>query len=325
MLLKEPFRTLRELKGNDALLPVYAGVIAEARKSLDDWIPVAALGEFKDLARRYGLAVAPDCIFEPLPAGRGIDALDRSPTTHACGLPLRDLERASPAATVHVFVSSRQEWAEKALCSFSYPVAIPQDRLLVRPRIDATRVGAAFGYPACCVESFLRWNNWRLCSHFSQAYRSAGSLDWRVNCLTRNTAFMTIFHVPCQPDCAGTIAMSQQTLDSVAGFDPDYAHAIVEKLKGVFLIIHEAVVYKLHDAVFNSRQSVAFSRAEQVVPLKRINPPQVAEVTRVLEAAISVELAAGVIVTGNGNGEESFYEVDPGAGWVEDPCIVTFE
>jgi hypothetical protein len=321
--LKEPFATLRRLKGNDILLPVYAGIIAEARKSMDDWFPVAALGAFKELARSYGLAVAEDCAFEPLSAGRKMDALDRSPTTHACGLSLKDLARASPAASVHVFISRRRDWAEEALCSFSYPVAIPEDRLLVRPRIDASRVGAAFGYPGCCVESFMKWNNWRLYSHFSQAYRSAGSVDWRANCLPRNTRFMTIFHVPCEPTCAPTIAMSQRILGAVTGFDADYGRAIEESLKGVFLIVHEAAAYKLHGAVFQGDGAVAFRRAEPVVPAKLFNPPQIARISRLLETATWVEVAEGIITTRNG--EERFYEVDPHADWVEDPCLVSFE
>jgi hypothetical protein len=94
--LNEPFATLQRLKRNDALLPLYAAVIAEARKSMDDWIPVTAMDEFRELARRYGLTVAEDCIFEPLPAGRRMDALDRSPTTYAHGRPLRDIDQASP-------------------------------------------------------------------------------------------------------------------------------------------------------------------------------------------------------------------------------------
>lgn len=321
--LNEPFSTLRRLKRNDILLPVYAGVIAEARKSMDDWIPVTALDAFKALARRYGLAVVEDCLFEPLASDRTTDALDRSPTTHARGLSVKDLELASSAATVHVFVSRRQEWAEDALCSFSYPVAIPRDRLLVRPRIDASRVGAAFGYPRCCVESFMKWNSWRLYSHFSQAYRSAPNVDWRANCLPRNTLFMTIFHVPCGPTCAATIAISQRILDAVAGFDPDYGRAIEESLKGVFLIVHEAVVYKLHGAILQGGGAVAFRRAEPVVPLQRIRPPQVDRVARIMETATWVEVADGIIATRNG--EERFYEVDPGADWVEDPCLVRFD
>ncbi len=321
--LKEPFSALQKLKGNDALLPVYAGVIAEARRSMDDWIPVTALSSFKELARQYGLTVAEDCLFEPLPTGRKMDALDRSPTTHARGLALKDLESASSAAAVHVFVSRRRHWAEEALCSFSYPVAIPQDRLLIRPRIDALRVGAAFGYPKCCVESFLRWNNWRLYSHFSHAYQSAESIDWRANCLPRNTPCMTIFHVPCEPTCVQTIAMSQRILDAVAGFDPEYARAIEESLRGVFLIVHEAAVYKLHDAVFQGRETVSFSRAEPVVPMKSINPPQIGKVTQIMAAATWAEVADGIITTRNG--EERFYEVDPTVDWVEDPCLVRFE
>lgn len=320
--LAEPFATLQRLKGNSALLPVYAGVSAEVRRSMDDWIPVRAIAPFREFAHSRGLAVVEDCIFEPLADGRRIDALDSSPTTHAYGLPLGDLERASPAASVHVFVARRREWAEEALFSSTYPVAIARDRLLLRPRIDAARLGAAFGYPACCVDSFQKRNNWRICSHFSQAYQDAGTVDWRANCLPRNTPFMTIFHVPCGPDCAESIAMSQQILEAVAAIDREYSQAIEERLRGVFLVIHEAVVYKLEDAVFKEAGSVAFSRARLVVPMRRIQPPQIARITRILESAKWVEVTDGIITTRNG--EEKFYEVDPGVDWVEEPCLVRF-
>jgi hypothetical protein len=321
--LNEPFSTLRKLKGNDALLPVYAGVIAEARRSMDDWIPVAALGAFKEFVHGYGLVVAEDCIFEPPATGREMDGLDRSPTTYALGASLRDLARASPEATVHVFVSRRREWAEEALGSFSYPVTIPHDRLLIRPRIDAARVGAAFGYPACCVESFLQWNNWRLYSQLSRVYRSPRPVDWRANCLPRNTPFMTIFHAPCGPACAKTLEMSQGVLEAVAGFDPDYGRAIEAALKGVFLIVHEALVYKLHDAVAHGNDGASFSLAELIGPPRCTSPPQTAKVAQVMETARWIEVADGIIVTRNGT--ERFHEVDPGAAWVEDPCLARFE
>jgi hypothetical protein len=134
---------------------------------------------------------------------------------------------------------------------------------------------------------------------------------------------MTIFHVPCEPACARTIEMSQQILDAVAGFDPEYCRAIEESLKGVFLIVHEAIAYKLHDAVFQADGSVAFGRAEPIIPLKCINPPQIARMTRMLDTATWIEVADGIITARNG--EECFHEVDPSAHWVEDPCIVRFE
>ena len=117
--------------------------------------------------------------------------------------------------------------------------------------------------------------------------------------------------------------MSQQILDAVSGFDPDYGRAIEDSLTGVFLIIHEAVVFKLHDAILQGPQAACFSRAEPIVPMKSFSPPQLARITGIMEGATWVEAADGVITTRNG--EERFYEVDPSADWIEDPCLVRFE
>lgn len=319
---KEPFRTLRDLKGNAGLLPMYASLIVEARRSMDDWIPAPALEPFKEWVGRYGLTAVEDCLFESLPTDRQIDALDSAPTTQARGLSMRDLEAASPSAQVHVFVSKRRQWAEEALASFSYPVAVPENRLLVRPRIDARRVGAAFGYPDCCIDSFIQWNDWGVCSHFAEIYRGAGNADWRANCLPRQTPFMSIFHAPCEPSCAATIDMSLQTLEAVNRFDPDYGRAIVDSLRGIFLSVNEALVYKLHDAELQGGGGVAFSRAEQVTLRAPLGPPQVAEVARLLETATWLELTDGILITHNGR--EDFYELDPQSEWVEDPVLVQF-
>lgn len=321
--LKEPFSTLQRLKGNATLLPVYAAVTAEIRKCMDDWIPTPAIEAFRAFARSHGLAVVEDCIFEPLIDSREIDSLASSPTTHAHGLPLSDLAHASPAASVHVFLSRRREWAEEALGSSTYPVVIARDRLLVRPRVDASRLGAAFGYPACCIESFQQRNNWRLSSHFSQAYKGAETVDWRANCLPRSTPLMTIFHVPCGPGCAASITMSQQVLEAVDELDPNYGQAIRDALKGIFLVVNEAVAYKLQGAVVEEGGAVAFQRAWSVVPMRRIRPPQTERIARILESARWVEVADGIITTRNG--EERFYEVHPSTDWVEEPCLVRFE
>jgi hypothetical protein len=313
---------LQELKGNAALLPVYAALIVEARKSMDDWIPVAALQPFKQWLARYGLTVTEDCLFEPLPAEGQPDGTESAPTTHARGLSIRDLEAASPAAQAHVFVSKRRQWAEDALASLSYPVAVPRDRLLVRPRIDSRLAGAAFGYPDCCTEAFVRWNDWRLRSHFSRIFRGAGTADWGVNCLPRATPFMTVFHAPCEATCAATTDMSRRTLEAVNSFDPDYGRAIVDHLRGVFLVFHEALVYKLYDAEIESGRAAAFSAAEPIALRRR--SPQTAAVAGLLESATWLELADGILIT-RGAGQEDFYELDPGAEWVEDPCLIRFE
>lgn len=321
---REPFTTLLELKGNGALLPLYAGVACGARKSLDDWIPLRALAAFRQCLDGLGLAMIEDCIFERLPIERRIDGLAQAPTTHARGLPMQRAAEASPEARVHVFVAGSPRWAEEALRAFSYPVAIPEDRLLIRPRIDATRVGAAFGYPPCCIAAFMRWNNWFERSHFSVVYRSQRVADWQVNCLPRNTPFMAIFHAPCSASCTASFRMSQQVVEAVAEFDSEYAESIVASLKGEFLIVNEAVVYKLHGAEVDGEMAVSFREAESLIGMRSVSRPQVAKVARLLDGADWLELDAGLL-TVRGEGEERYYEVDPTSGWVDDPCLIRFQ
>jgi hypothetical protein len=47
-------------------------------------------------------------------------------------------------------------------------------------------------------------------------------------------------------------------------------------------------------------------------------------VARLLESATWLELADGMLITRSA-GREDFYELDPGAEWVEDPCLIRFE
>lgn len=319
---REPFVSLRRLKGNAKLLPIYAAVLTQARRSMDDWIPLADLEAFEEFTGRLGLTVLRDCIFEPLPQERPVDALQRSPTTHNRGLSFRDRKSASSRAHAHVFVSTRRQWAEEALVSFSYPVAVPRDRLLIRPRVDATRVGAAFGYPSCCIEAFMKRNDWTRGSHVSQTFKSAGPVDWRANSLPRDTPFMTIFQTPCRPTCEPSLDMSQRTWDAVHVFDPQYASQIADRLRGVFLVINEAVVYKLVEPTREGKSRYRFRRAEPVVPPRSVVPRQVTSLRALFLGATHVELTDGIILTRTP--EERFYEVDPTSDWVDDPCFVEF-
>ena len=86
--------------------------------------------------------------------------------------------------------------------------------------------------------------------------------------------------------------------------DADYGRAIETALKGVFLIIHEAMVYKLHDAIIQGNDRASFSSAELITPARSASSPRIEPVARVLAGAKWVEVAHGMIVTRNG--EERF-------------------
>jgi hypothetical protein len=332
MQVKVPFQAIRSLKGNSLLLPLYAAVTCGVRKAMDDWVPLAALPEYQRLMRSLGLFVVEDCIFQEIEENRQIQGSELAPTTRAQGLPMEDISGASPSSTVHVFISNEKEKAEAALNAGWYPVAIPGSRVLPRPGVDALRLGDAFGYPRCCTESFMQWNDWKTRSHLSHSFKSGTTISWVMNCLTRQTPCMTIFHVPCRHDCPQTSLMSEAVLEAVKRSDDSYAARIKNAMRGVFLALNEGAIFKLHEATFPGDQQLEFERAENMFP-RHLAGERIETMLRSPGRKRLQIHGAMIVVSSNGqeyfheagNGKEHFVEEQNRTTWFEDPFLAIFE
>lgn len=323
MQLREPLQTILNLKGNSFLLPIYAAVIAEVRRSMDDWVPIHNLNEFRDFLHSLGLTVLEDCIFQPLVPNERIGGVQCSPTTRARGISMKSAPNPVANTTVHVIVSKRRQWAEAALYEAWYPLSISGDRLLLRPKVDALRLGHAFGYPECCAEAFMNLNEWSTHSHLSEVFKRSEVLNWQANCFAMRTPLTPICHIPCRYDCPKTVALTTAVLESVCHFDPDYAFQIQRYLLGTFLVLNEAVGFKLRNARYSGPGFVGFSSIDDLYGTSSDINKHVKQIKDLILGAQAVALEEGMIVT-IANGMRQWYEPSIHAEWFEDPFIATF-
>lgn len=239
-------RELVEVRGKEDQLGLYAAVLTGVRRSLDDWIAAERLEEYRVLARRLGLVVAPDCVFRPLadPAPTG---LELAPTTRASGAPFPEGLDGTRGASVHLFVARRGDLAAEARAAGWYPVEIG-GRIVHKPLIDHRRLGLAFGYPLCCVDFFLHHNDWPRQNTLAEAARRPTALSWQANSLPKKSPFMLLFHMPCTFDCEATREQARVTLEALREVDSAFAERIESFLRGLFLSISERAVFRLQGA-----------------------------------------------------------------------------
>jgi hypothetical protein len=263
---KGVFQELVAVRANELQLSPYLAVMAGARRSLDDWISPARLDDYRRLMTRLGLVVEIDCVFRPLPE-EGIFGVDIAPTTRAVGASFPQGADGEPNSTVHVIVSSRPDWASETLAAAWYPLAIG-GRIVAKPKIDHLRLGRAFGYPECCVNSFMRNNNWASLNTLYESSRVTHEFRWQTNCLPTLTPWILVFHMPCSFDCPATCEQAVRTIEAIRSIDPDYAARIVSYLRQTFLSINERVCFVLHDAKTTGK-STTYSGMTDIHFLKR--------------------------------------------------------
>lgn len=116
------------------------------------------------------------------------------------------------------------------------------------PRAEAMRqLGILLGYPACCVEAFVRApdqddaaNVARLAAASAHAnvQKCEGSATSQPLAPEQNWAVVPLrpfSYLPCQPDCPATLSLARKSLAAVAEVRPDHAAAVRRLLSGIVL------------------------------------------------------------------------------------------
>jgi hypothetical protein len=310
---------LATVRRNDAQLSQYVAVMAQLRRSLDDWIPAENFGAFRRLAAAHQLVVEADCVFKPLAAESAVVGLDRAPTTRAVGAPYEEGGGWEAGTHVHAVVSTRADWATETLASAWYPLVV-DGRMVLKPHVDHRRLGYAFGYPACCVDFFMTHNNWTRLNTLADAVQASERLDWRANCLLKQTPWMTIFHMPCSFDCPATVEYSTALLSALERLDAGYADKIRNALRQHFLVIGEAASYALEGARKVGPDHVFYETATFVGARMRYD-----RYSRLLSKGNELTVRDGVVFVWRDGQLVETLETRCDRGIVEVPMVLSFE
>jgi hypothetical protein len=253
-------RDLVEVRGSEQQLCQYVAVLSGIRRSLDDWIPINRFDAYKLFAARLGLVVEVDCLFKPITDDAPVFGTNYMPTTRAAGACYHHGVDDNPATSVHVVVSSRSDWAAEALGSSWYSVAV-DGRIVRKPLVDHVRFGRALGYPECCIQFFIRNNDFPRLNTIAQAAHASTTIHWEANCLAKHTPWMTIFHMPCSFDCGATRTYTAAVLSEVKRLDSDYTLKVESFLRQRFLLINEILCYALVNTRASADGRLAYDHA----------------------------------------------------------------
>jgi len=316
------FRDLVAVRGSALQLPQYAAVLTEIRRSMDDWIPIRQFEAYEALLARLGLCLRVDCAFLPLSGQEQPLGIEYAPTTRARGSDPASIK--DPRASLHVIVSRRPSWADETLANSWYAVVV-DGRVLTKPKIDHLRLGLAFGYPECCVRSFIQYNRWGQMCNLTEAANNSRRTRWEANCLTKNTPWMTIFHIPCAFDCPATVDYSQAVLAAVAGIDLGYASKLEAFIKQTVLVVNEKLSYALVGAVSAGDDRVRYEEAIDLCANLSFREPSDDDRTRALRSANELLVTGDSIVLFRDGAVCDVLELRCDGGVVENPLLLHFE
>lgn len=308
-----------EVRRTDVQLSQYVAVMARLRRSLDDWVPAENFPAFRRVAARHGLVVEADSVFKPLRDKSAVIGLHLAPTTHAVGAPYEEGAEWEPGSNVHVVVSARADWAADTLAAGWYPLIV-NGRMVRKPHVEHRRLGYAFGYPACCVDFFMTNNNWNRLNTLADAVKASARLDWRANCLPKQTPWMTIFHMPCRFDCPATLDYSAALLAAVREVDEGYAEKIETSMRRHFLVISEAASYALEGARKTGGGRLSYEKAAYIGGRAHYDhySPMLAE-------GDELSIDDGVVFVWRGGRLATTIETRCDRGVVEVPMVLSFE
>lgn len=317
------FAELIDALAYDRQLPQYAAVAAGIRRAVDDWVPADRFARFRMLMRRLGIVVEVDCLFEPAAADAHAIGSEFAPTTRSAARPFRWDDRPIPGSRLHVVVSSRAEWAADALAAAWYPVSV-NGRVLRKPLIDHVRLGKAFGYPDCCVDFFLRHNDWTRQNTIAEAARRSGSFRWETNCLTKHTPWMLSYHMPCSFDCAESIHYGRAVVEAVGAWDAEYAEEIAAFMRHPCLVLSERYACALDGGRAIGDCRYAYDRIEDLNAEATNRGPDDARRSALLAVGDSVEIVDATLLVRRGEEIAGFIETRADRDVVEVPLFLPF-
>lgn len=266
-------------------------VIEGSKPCLDDWIPVAAMGPFRQLCDEAGLTVRAGIQFDVM----SHDEAERTvgsgtlTTTRARARELGD-ERGS----VHVFVGRDPDVVDATFRSGWYPLVVGE-RATSKPWIDHVWFGEGLGYPRCCLEAFARNNNWSVNNMPYQAYRAATRPHALCNSVMRFTGLTWAPHLPCSYDCPASIEQSAQLRALVLDRAPALVPIVDRLCTGTFLLLSEWEAFALH-GVEPLEDGVSY-RSVSLVPSNR---PDV-RLFEAIQAGDRLEVRDDLVVVARGD------------------------
>lgn len=235
-------REFVELRGHSALLYNYMAVALEVKPLLDDWIPVGVFEDFERVCRtKYGLHVKAGAVWTAEASDEYLKSISPGETLSTTKFFGARYDKNIKGGNLHVFVSKSKDNLEKGFQSGWYPLII-NHKVAQKPYIDFIRFGYALGYPACCVDYFLKENPGG--DFLAKIYGPKNvRYDFRCNCLAKDTSFSYIYHMPCGASCAETIKYTNALREEIKKRDPLYVEVIDRHLKAPYLYFGEQDIY----------------------------------------------------------------------------------
>jgi hypothetical protein len=106
------------------------------------------------------------------------------------------------------------------------------------------RLGAALGYPPCCIEAFLPMRDRPNAEiRFAALRRTAGSGFAVVNDAVIGRSLVS--HAPCRYDCAATRTYAAALLEQLASVAPAAADALADSLRGFMVLFRSGGTLRL--------------------------------------------------------------------------------
>ena len=239
MSMSEALRGYLEIRPEHGQPVCFAALLGGLKPVMDDWVSRDRFDQLVDVCRERGMTVAADVQFEALADQGRLDSVvgrETLTTTRAIGHALAD--RVADAS-VHVFIGADRRIVERTQAAGWYPLII-DGRAMNKPWIDHLWFGQGLGYPECCLAAFARHNNWTLNNMPYQAYRSVRtSPSYLCNSLMRFTGLTWTAHLPCQYDCAETVASAGRAREVMRVHCPELADWIDRITSVPYLVLNE--------------------------------------------------------------------------------------